>query len=128
MIALRYVDLVLLWLTVPIALALGAPEFGVLLAAVVWTVQRIAALKMDDHARGRDARQAIGLNMVTMIVRMWLIATTVVVAGVAGSREDGVAAAVVLLVTFTVSFAAALLNRSLTRPRPGSRTQTPTHA
>ncbi len=126
MIALRYVDLVLLWLTVPIALALGAPEFGVILAAVVWTVQRIAALKMDERARGRDARQAIGLNMVTMIVRMWLVATTVVVAGVAGAREDGVAAAVVLLITFTVSFAATLLNRSLTRPGP--RTRTATHA
>ncbi len=126
MIALRYVDLVLLWLTVPLALALGAPELGVLLGAVVWTAQRIAALKMDERARGRDARQAIGLNMVTMIVRMWLVAATVVVAGVAGSRDDGVAAAVVLLVTFTVSFAATLLNRSLTRP--GSRTGNPTHA
>lgn len=126
MIALRYVDLVLLWLTVPLALALGAPALGVVLAAVVWTVQRIAALKVDERARGRDARQALGLNMVTMIVRMWLVAATVVVAGVAGSREDGVAAALVLLIVFTVSFAATLLNRSLTRPGP--RTGTPTHA
>jgi L-asparagine transporter-like permease len=126
MTALRYVDLVLLWLSVPLALVLGAPAFGVLIAAVAWTIQRIAALKMDDRARGRDARQAIGLNMVTMIVRMWLVAATVVVAGIAGEREDGVAAAVVLLITFTVSFAATLLNRSLTRPGP--RTGTPTHA
>lgn len=126
MAALRYVDLVLLWLTVPLALALGAPQFGVVIAAVVWTAQRIAALKVDERARGRDARQAIGLNMVTMIVRMWLIATTVVVAGVAGERQDGVAAALVLLVAFTVAFAATLLHRSLSRtgPRPG----TPKHA
>lgn len=126
MLALRYIDLVLLWLSVPLALALGAPQLGVLLGAGVWTVQRIAALKMDDRARGRDARQAIGLNMVTMIVRMWLVAGTVVVAGIAGQREDGAAAAVVLLITFTVALAATLLQRSLTRPRP--RPGTPTHA
>jgi hypothetical protein len=126
MIALRYIDLVLLWLTVPVALALGAPQFGLLIAAVVWTAQRITALKVDERARGKDARQALGLNMVTLIVRMWLVATTVVVAGVAGEREDGVTAAVVLLIVFTVCFAATLLNRTLTRP--GSRQGTPTHA
>ena len=123
MTALRYIDLVLLWLTVPVALVLGAPQFGVLLAAVVWTVQRLTALEMDRRAQAREsAREAIGLNMVTMIVRMWLIGATVVIAGVAGEREDGVAAAVVLLATFTVAFAATLLNRSLTRsaPRPGT--------
>ncbi len=125
--ALRYIDLVLLWLTVPLALALGAPQLGVLLAAVAWTVQRLAALKVDQRAREREsAREAIGLNMVTMIVRMWLVAATVVVAGLAGEREDGVAAAVVLLVTFTVAFAATLLSRSLTRS--GARPGTPTHA
>lgn len=127
MTALRYIDLVLLWLTVPVALVLGAPQFGVLLAAVVWTVQRLTALEMDRRAQAREsAREAIGLNMVTMIVRMWLIGATVVIAGVAGEREDGVAAAVVLLATFTVAFAATLLNRSLTRSshRPG----TPKHA
>lgn len=127
MAVLRYIDLVLLWLTVPLALVLGAPQFGVLLAAVVWTVQRLTALEMDRRAQAREsAREAIGLNVVTMIVRMWLIGATVVIAGVAGEREDGVAAAVVLLATFTVSFAATLLTRSLTRsaPRPG----TPKHA
>ncbi|MFP5363760.1 MAG: hypothetical protein ACLGI5_13635 [Thermoleophilia bacterium] len=123
MAVLRYIDLVLLWLTVPLALVLGAPQFGVLLAAVVWTVQRLTALEMDRRAQAREsAREAIGLNVVTMIVRMWLIGATVVIAGVAGEREDGVAAAVVLLATFTVSFAATLLTRSLTRsaPRPGT--------
>lgn len=123
MTALRYIDLVLLWLTVPVALALGAPSFGLLLAAIVWTVQRLVALEVDRRAALREsAREAIGLNMATMMIRMWLVGTTVVVAGVAGEREDGVAAAVVLLVAFTVSLAATLLNRALSRPgpRPGT--------
>jgi hypothetical protein len=123
MTALRYIDLVLLWLTVPVALALGAPQLGVLLAAVVWTVQRLVALDVDRRARERASiREAIGLNMATMFVRMWLIGATVVVAGVGGEREDGVAAASVLLVAFTISFTSTLLNRSLTRAAPRART------
>jgi hypothetical protein len=125
MTALRYIDLVLLWLTVPLALVLGAPQLGLLLAAVVWTVQRLVALDVDRRARLRaSAREAIGLNMATMIVRMWLIGATVVVAGVGGERRDGVAAAAVLLVAFTISLAATLVNRSLSRsaPRPGTPT------
>jgi hypothetical protein len=125
MTALRYIDLVLLWLTVPLALALGAPTLGLLLAAVVWTVQRFIALAVDRRARRRETvREAIGLNMATMMARQWLLATTVVVAGVGIGREDGVAAAAVLLVAFTISLAATLLLRALSRtdPRPGTAT------
>jgi len=127
MTALRYIDMVLLWLTVPVALALGAPAFGLLLAAVVWTGQRFVALYVDRRAREREtAREAIGLNMATMLVRMWLIGATVVVAGVAGRSEDGVAAAITLLAVYTIALASNLLLRALSRthPRPG----TPEHA
>jgi hypothetical protein len=125
MTALRYIDLVLLWLSVPLALALGAPQMGVLLAAVVWTVQRLVALEVDRRAVKREAvRDAIAMNMVTMFARMWLVSATVVLAGVGGEREDGVAAAAVLLVAFTISLAATLLARALSRtaPRPGNPT------
>lgn len=123
MTALRYIDLVLLWPTVPLALALGAPALGVVLAAVVWTVQRFVALAVERRARQRESmREALGLNMATMIGRMWLIGGTIVAVGVGGSREDGAAAAIVLLVVFTISLAATLLMRSLrdTGARPGS--------
>ena len=121
--ALRYIDLVLLWLTVPVALALGAPTLGVLLAAAVWTVQRFVALAVERRARRRDnVREALGLNMATMLGRMWLMGGTIVVAGVGGAREDGAAAAIVLLVVFTISLAATLLTRSLNDngPQPGN--------
>jgi hypothetical protein len=128
MTALRYIDLVLLWLTVPLALVLGAPQLGVLLAAGVWTIQRAVALVVDRKAIAREtARAAIGLNMATMFVRLWLVVCTIVVAGVGGSREDGVAAAGVLLVVFTISLAATLLLRSLSRPG-GAPPGSPSHA
>ncbi len=127
MTALRYIDLVLLWLTVPLALALGAPRLGLLLAAVVWTVQRVVAVVVDRKARAQESvRTAIGLNMATMMVRMWLVGAVVVVAGVGGEREDGVAAAATLLVAFTIAFVATLLNRSLSRP--AARAGTPERA
>jgi hypothetical protein len=125
MTALRYIDLVLLWLTVPLALALGAPQMGLILAAVVWTVQRIVALAIDRRAVRRESvRDAIGMNLATMFARMWLVCATVVFAGVGGEREDGVAAAVVLLVAFTISLVATLVSHALSRsaPRPGKPT------
>lgn len=114
MTALRYIDLVLLWLTVPLLLVLGAPALGVLVAAAIWTLQRVVALAVDRKAATREsAGAAIGLNMATMFVRMWLVGCTIVAVGVGGSREDGVAAAAVLLVAFTVSLVATLLHRAL---------------
>ena len=127
MTALRYVDLVLVWLTVPLAIVLGAPALGVLIGAATWTVQRLIALFVDDKARARESvREAIGLNMATMFARMWLVGTGVVVAGVGGEREDGVAAAAVLLGAFTIAFAGTLVSRSLRRADAG--TGTPKHA
>jgi hypothetical protein len=121
MTALRYIDLVLLWLTVPLALALGAPALGVLLAAVVWTVQRFVALAVERRARERDSvREAIGMNMATMLGRMWLIGCTIVAAGIGGERADGAAAAIVMLIVFTVSLAVTLLTRSLGDDGPRS--------
>lgn len=123
MTALRYIDLVLLWLTVPLALALGAPSLGVLLAAVAWTVQRFVALAVDRRARKRESvRDAIALNTATMLGRMWLIACAILAAGLGGTREDGAAAAVVLLVVFTISLATTLVMRSLSPPAPRSHT------
>ena len=127
MTALRYVDFVLLWLTVPLAIALGAPELGILIGAVTWTVQRGIALVVDRKARERETvREAIGLNMATMMARMWLVGTAVVVAGVGGQREDGVAAAAVLIGAFTISFVATIVARSLRRA--DARPRTPSHA
>ena len=124
MTALRYIDLALLWLSVPLALALGARPLGVLVAAVVWTAQRFIAVSVDRRARSRDSvREAIGLNMATMFVRMWLLAGAIVVCGVGGEREDGATAALVLLGAFTISFATTLLQGPL--KRAGSRSGNP---
>jgi hypothetical protein len=117
--ALRYIDIVLLWLTVPLLLLAGAPTLGVLVAAVAWTAQRLVAVGVDRTARRREhVREAIGLNMAAMLARMWFLGATVLVAGLAGSRDDGVAAAVLLLAAYTVAFGTNLLTRSYTSRKP----------
>ena len=50
-----------------------------------------------------------------MIGRAWLIGLTILAVGLAGDREDGVAAAVLILAAFTVYFSMTLLLRSLER-------------
>ncbi len=121
MAALRYMDIVLVWLSVPVALLLGAPALGVLAGAGAWTLTRIIAFAVEARARRQESvRDALGLNFAAMMGRIWLLVSTILAAGLAGSREDGLAAAVLLLAAFTLSFATTLLTRSLTRK--------PTHA
>lgn len=84
---------------------------------------RPIASRTFSRARAREnVREAIGLNMATMLGRMWLLAGVVVVCGTAGDRQDGVAAALVLLGAFTIAFATSLLLRSLERGSSRSET------
>jgi len=48
----------------------------------------------------------MGLIAATTLGRVWLMATVVLLAGLLAEREAGLAAAVLLAVLFTVSFAA----------------------
>ena len=52
--------------------------------------------------------------------RAWLLGLTILVVGLAGSREDGLMAALLALVAFTVYFATTLALRPMERntPRP----------
>ena len=121
MTALRYLDLALVWMSAPLAIALGAPALGILAGAIAWTVTRLIALGVERRARRRDdVREGLALNFAAMMGRVWLLVSTILAAGLAGSRQDGVAAAVLLLAAFTLTFATTLLTRSLTRK--------PTHA
>jgi hypothetical protein len=71
---------------------------------------------LERRAREReDLRSAIGINVAGMIGRAWLIGLTILAVGLAGDREDGVAAAVLILVAFTLYFSMTLLLRSLER-------------
>lgn len=99
-------DLVILLPGVLVALALGAPAFGVLVGAGAWLLQRVAAVA-DRRIiqRAAEPGSRLGLHFVDAFARIWLLAGGIVLAGAAGSHEDGLAAALLILVEYSISFA-----------------------
>ena len=99
-------DLILLVPGVVLALALGAPAFGVLVGAGAWLLQRVVAVA-DRRAivRAAEPGSRLGLNFIDAFARIWLLAGGIVVAGAVGSRPDGLAAALVIFAGYSVAFA-----------------------
>ena len=82
MFLVRYLDVVLVALTVPVLVLAGLPAVGALAGGAAWIASRLLAAFFEDKARRRgDLRQAVGINMAAMIVRAWLVALTVLTVG-----------------------------------------------
>ena len=102
---LAYLDVVLVVLAAPVAIALGAPPLGYLIAAGAWVLQRVLQ-QLDRRwiaGRGDDAR--FGLNLVDGFGRIWLLAGAIVLAAVIGGRGDGLTAALVIFCVYSIAFA-----------------------
>jgi len=99
-------DVVVLIPAVVLALALGAPSFGVLVGAGAWLLQRAVAV-VDRRAivRAAEPGSRLGLNFIDAFARIWLLVAGIVVAGAAGSHRDGLAAALVIFAAYTIAFA-----------------------
>ncbi len=107
---LRYLDIALVVLAVPVVWALGAPVVGVVVSASAWLIQRVLA-HTDQHwiaSRGADAR--FGLNLVDGFGRIWLLAGAIVLAAVIGGRRDGLTAALVIFCAYSIAFAMRLIS------------------
>ena len=115
---LQYLDIVLVVLATPVALALGAPPFGLLIAVCAWLVQRVLA-HTDRRwiSRAREPRTQLGLNLFEAFGRIWLLAGAIVAAGVAGGRADGLTAALTICGAYSVAFAIRVISGPPTRPR-----------
>ncbi len=102
---LAYLDVVLVVLVAPVAIALGASPLGYLIAAGAWVLQRVLQ-QLDRRwiaAKGADAR--FGLNLVDGFGRIWLLAGAIVLAAVIGGRSDGLTAALVIFCVYSIAFA-----------------------
>ena len=132
LVIVRYLDVVLVAGAVPVALALGAPAFGCAVGAVAWVAQRVLA-QTDRRwiARASQPRAQLGLNLAEAFGRIWLLAGAIVLAGVAGGRADGLAAALVIFGAYSVALAIRVLsgppNRQTSSP-PAYPTRTPPSA
>jgi hypothetical protein len=113
--ALRYFDLGLVLATAPFVALAELPVLGYGLAGGAWILTRLGADWLDARSEGRDVAQRVGYHVAGMMGRVWIVVCAVVAARVAGGRDDGVMAAVLVLAAFTVYFAMQMLVRQLER-------------
>ena len=112
--ALRYIDVGLVLATAPFVALAGLPMLGYALGGSSWVLTRLGAEWLDRRA-GSDLSQRVGYHVAGMMGRVWIVVCAVVAARVAGGRDDGVMAAVLVLAAFTVYFAMSMLVRQLER-------------
>jgi hypothetical protein len=115
-VVLRYLDVLLILLAAPPALAQGAPAFGYAIGVGAWVAQRIIA-QTDRRwiKKATEPRTQLALNLFEGFARIWLLALAIILAGVAGGRADGLTAALVIFGAYSVAFAVQVINRP---PRP----------
>ena len=119
--ALRYLDLVLLALALPVFIL---PMVAYAVIAGVWIAQHGVELLTNravrkTAARG-DRRAAMGWVGATTLGRVWAVTLAVLLVGVLDSKDAGLAAALLAAVLFTVHLGGRLVAKMLapeeTRP------------
>lgn len=105
----KHVDLLALTAALAVFAIGGLPLLGYAVAAAAWLAQRgiqvLAARRAGEDLAQGERRRAMGTVAATTLGRVWLMATAVLVTGIA-QRQAGLAAALLLLGLFTLSFAA----------------------
>ena len=114
---MRYLDLALLALALPVFLAADLPLLGWVGAAVGWLVQRGIQMMIESRARASDdPRTVAGLLTGSMIARGWIIAGSIFVVGLS-EREAGLSAAILAITLFTFYFTSQVLTRPFEEKR-----------
>jgi hypothetical protein len=115
----KYLDLLLLAAGLAVFLLGGFPLLGYAVAAACWLVQRgvrmVATRRATEELQAGNRQKAMGIVAATTLGRVWLMATAVLLVGLS-DREAGLSAAIMVLVLFTVSFAAQGLTHLFGEP------------
>jgi hypothetical protein len=105
----KYVDLLVLAAALAVFLLGGFPLLGYAVGAAAWLAQRgiqmLAARRATAELAAGNRQKAMGIIAATTLGRVWLMATAVLLVGLA-ERPAGLAAAILVLVLFTISIAA----------------------
>jgi hypothetical protein len=111
---LKFLDVGLVVVTAPFVALAGLPGLGYAFGALAWLLSRAGAIWLERRA-GDDPRARVGYQVAGMMARVWIVVCAVVAARLAGGRDDGVMAAVLVLAAFTVYLAMSMLVRQLER-------------
>lgn len=116
---LRYIDLVLLAVALPVFILAGWPLLGWAGGTLAWVAQRAIAAWTNNKAQAsEEPRQVAGIVTGSMIGRGWLVALIVFGTGMV-ENDAGLAAAVLFLLVFTVNFSFTLVMRPFDRAEGG---------
>jgi hypothetical protein len=120
----RYLDVCLVLATAPFVLIGGLPLLGYLIGALAWILTRTGAAWLQSQAgRTGDPKLKAGLMIAGLMGRVWLVALAIILARVAGGKDDGIMAAALVLAAFTVYFVMSFVTRGDTfGGTPTSRT------
>ncbi len=107
---LRYIDVVLVVAALPLVVLADLPLLGYLVGAGAWIAARVVGVVLERQARTTtDPKRLVGINLASSLGRAWLVGGAILAVGLAGEREDGLIAAVLVAVAFTVYFGTSLL-------------------
>ena len=113
---LRYLDCVLVVAALPFVAFAGLPLLGYGVGAVDWILQRGAGVALERQAnKSTEIRRQIGLNLGGTLARAWIVGGAILAVGLLGDREDGLTAAILVFVAFTVYFAMAVILHTVAR-------------
>jgi hypothetical protein len=119
---LRYLDVCLVLATAPVVLIAGLPLFGYLVATAAWLLTRLGMTFIQERAlRIGDPKLRAGLQVGSMMGRIWIIVLAILLARFVGGKDDGIMAAALLLAAFTVYFVMSFFTRNPLQagpPRP----------
>lgn len=103
---LHNLDIIALVLALPIFVAADLPLAGYAAAAGAWIVGRVVKELADRRRRkalrDRNRNAALGVTAFATMGRVWILAGAILLVGLLGEREDGLAAAVLGAVLVTV--------------------------
>lgn len=116
----KHVDLLVLAAAAVVFAVCGFSLLGYIAAAVAWLAQRgvqwLAQRRSAEALKAGDRRRAMGIIAATTLGRVWMMATVVLVVGIA-QRTAGLSSAVLLAALFTISMGSSGL-AYLLEPEP----------
>jgi len=112
---LRYLDLALLVLALPVFIAADFSMAGYLAIVGIWIViygvELISNRAIEGAVARRDRKAAMGWLGATGLARAWIVALGVLIVGLTAGKDAGLSAAVLAVILFTVHLGSRVLLR-----------------
>jgi hypothetical protein len=111
--SLRNLDLLVLAIALPVFLIANLPLVGYAAITAAWLLQRVVQVSVERQAARALAegvrKNAVGLLAGSVLVRLWIVTLAILLVGLLGDREDGLAAAILAFILVSCSLGSRAL-------------------